>query len=185
MSSDVNNNNNRAAIIRKENDEKKVNFIKNNSYVLIPADLIVLPKTNINKILYYQENDRTVRREYLYFENNSFYCSYCLCFSFADDSDFVKGVEYVRGNRLPTKLSKHDSAPYHLNAKRIFEEKSTTPNGEIQQSTKRNALKAIFKILIFLATNGKRNNNVVSLCVNSHYKLQKEIIRLFTDSSFS
>lgn len=182
MSSDINNNNNRAVVIRKENDEKKVNFIKNNSYVLIPADLIVLPNTNINKIFYYQENERTVRREYLYFENNSFYCSYCLCFLFADDNNFVKGVEYVKGCRLPEKLHKHDSALYHLNAKRIFEEKSTTPNGEIQQSTKRNALKAIFKIIIFLATNGKRSDNVIPLCIiYSHYKLQKEIIRLYTE----
>lgn len=72
-----------------------------------------------------------------------------------DKNSFVEGVKYVRGGRLPEKLRKHDISAHHDVAKRIFVVKSSNLDGEVQQNPKRNALKAIFKIIIFLATHDK------------------------------
>lgn len=149
------NNNICAANIRNENDEKKVDFVKNViSTADLPSNFNVLSHTNVNKIFYCDTNGETHRRDYVFFENNKFYCVYCLCFSALDKNSFVQGVQYVRGCRLPEKLQKHDTAPYHLAAVHIFCTKSMSLIGEVHQNVKRNALKAIFKIIIFLATHG-------------------------------
>lgn len=148
------NNNNYATKIRKENDETKINFIKDvKEKADIPTNFTVLRNTNINKIFFYGQNGEK-RRDYIFIENNKFYCTYCLCFSAMDTNSFIQGVEYVRGGRMPEKLQKHEISAHHQSAQRVFVEKSSNSIRE-QQNVKRSALKSIFKIIIFLATHGK------------------------------
>lgn len=152
----VENNNNNSANIRNKSDEIKVNFIKNVlSQTGIPQNFIALPKSNENKIFFGFKNDETQRRDYILFENNTFYCVFCLCFSPLAENSLTQGVKYVPGCRITTKLGIHDNSANHQLAQNVYAEKSTNLNGGIQQNSKRNVLRIVLKIIIFLATHGK------------------------------
>lgn len=152
-------NNNYAKIIRNETNEIKVNFIQNVlSKTEIPPNFIALRNTNINKIFYQTVAGASLRRNYVLFESNKFYCVYCLCFSLQGENLLVQGVGYVPGCRITEKLTIHDTSSHHNLAKRVYLEKSKIPNGEIvQENSKRNVIRVIMKIIIFLATHGKCN----------------------------
>lgn len=144
--------------IRNQRDENKLIFIKN---VLretgIPANFAATWKTNSTRKIFYRiKNGHEEKREWVLFENNYFYCAYCLCFAL-QEYRFVKGVEYVKGGRITESLSKHDEESYHKHAMGTymklnadFQEATSQP-----ESLKRVVLRTIMKIIIFIATHGK------------------------------
>lgn len=145
--------------IRNEGDEAKVTFIKKIlSLSEIPRNFIAHRNANIDNIFYYINDGKKLRRNYILFENNRFHCVYCLCFSPLVENLFVQGVEYVHGCRITNKLKDHDTARNHTLAQNIYLQKSAILNGEgdgILQNPKRNVLRIVLKIIIFLATHGK------------------------------
>lgn len=150
---DINNNGNITETIRKESNKNKLEFVKN--VILqknIPEHSKPLRKCNARKI-FYGINDE--KREWIFFHENTFFCAYCLCFSLCDDNRFVLGIKYEKGCRIADNLNRHDSEKNHIRAKNIFGKLASDSN--IQQNPSRNwlALKAVVKIIIFIATHGK------------------------------
>lgn len=143
--------------IRNQNDENRVNFIKNTLLQPdIPPNFVSIARSNIKNIFYLLENGKTQRRSYVLFENNKFYCVHCVCFSPLKENGLVRGVEYVQGCRISEKLKTHDTSSNHQLAQRIYLQKLSNLNGELAEpNTKRNVLRIILKIIIFLATHGK------------------------------
>lgn len=148
----------RATNVRNESDVAKVNFIENVlSQTDMPPGFIGLRNANFNKIFFYIENGKTQRRNYIFFENNKFYCVYCICYSLLSENILVKGLEYVPGCRISVTLKNHESSKNHQLAERVYSQHSTNMNGEtqIQHNAKRNVIRIIIKIIIFLATHGE------------------------------
>lgn len=106
---------------------------------------------NLNKILFNKSNEK---REWLLFQNNHFYCAYCLCFSASTVVSLQTGVANVIGNRITDTLNRHDEQHHHLHAKETYERHIS--DGQFDNKT-REILKIIVKIIIFIATHGKHS----------------------------
>lgn len=149
------NNNGQCNRIRKETITNKVSFIKNAiSREGVPANFKPLPRCNTEKIFYTINAEGKQQREWLFFEENKFFCAYCVCFSPADTNRLVEGVTYQAGCRLPDKLHGHERESKHIAAKNIFTAHVSGKAAEEDRGEKWNALKSIVKIIIFIATHG-------------------------------
>lgn len=147
-----------AKTIRNQSDEVKLSFINN---VIrgteIPTNFVPTWKTNNTRKMFYRiKNGNEEKREWVLFENNHFYCAYCLCFAL-QPYRFVKGVEYMKGGRTTESLRKHDEESHHKHAMGIYLKLNVDFREETSQpkSPKRVVLRAILKIIIFIATHGK------------------------------
>lgn len=142
------------AVIRNENNSAKVAFINDViSQVGIPPNFKPLPKSNGNKIFYRMTNNEQEQREWLLFENNYFFCVYCVCYSSLKRHRLIEGIEYVRNCRVTETLNSHEFEAHHIRAKTVFLD--MTSGCETNQSENRIVIKSIVKIIIFLATHGE------------------------------
>lgn len=149
-----------AITIRNQCDDEKLKFIRNvlartEISETFPMDL----KINRRKIFYRIKDGTEEKREWVLFENNKFYCLYCVCFSL-QKNQFVLGVEYKKGCRLSDNLKKHDDAAYHNLATNAYLKFDPNLQQEVHEyvyeSSKRNVLRIIVKIIIYIATHGKK-----------------------------
>lgn len=144
----------RSAVIRNEDNGTKVAFINDViSQIGIPAFFKPLPNSNGNKIFYRMTNNGQEQREWLLFENNVFFCVYCLCFSSLKKHRLIEGIEYVRNCRVTETLNSHEFEAHHNRAKAVFLDMIS--GCETNQSENRMVVKSIVKIIIFLATHGE------------------------------
>lgn len=155
------NNNNEVTIntIRIKNDEIKVNFVQNSvSQINIPLNFKPIPYSKTESIFYCTIEGKQHRREWLFFQNNSFYCVYCVCFSALDERNpFIKGVEYIRNCRVSEKLKSHETQTNHKLAKATYFNlisKCSTQEG-IHHCESREIIGIVVKIIIFIATHGR------------------------------
>lgn len=149
--------------IRNNTDEAKIEFISNViSLTDIPADFSARSHVRSNtrssedKIFFEIINGKAKKREWVLFVNSKFYCVYCLCFSSLDKNRFVTGIEYVKNCRIVDKLKKHGKESNHETAEDSYLRKVAN-HGDGQrtyQSAKRNVVKCIVKIIIFITTQG-------------------------------
>lgn len=97
----------------------KLNFIENIiNKCNFPANFVKLPNSNEINIFY---RDGKQEREWLVFQDNRFFCVFCICFSKLGERNlFVKGVEYVKGNRVSDKLNRHEKQTYHILSKTTY-----------------------------------------------------------------
>lgn len=171
-----------ATNVRNESDAVKVNFIEN---VLLQTDMppsfIGLRNANFDKIFFYIENGITQRRNYILFEHNKFYCVYCICYSLLGENILVKGLEYVAGCRISVTLKNHECSKNHQLAERLYLQHSTYTHGgtQIQKNAKRNVIRIIMKIIIFLATHGEFRRK--KTCSSSYFARHKHPIILDFD----
>lgn len=145
--------------IRNQNIEIKVAFAKNViSQKDIPAEFVPIPRSCPEKIFYRINDDgEKQRREYILFENNKFFCVYCLCFSPREINRLIKGIDYVPGCRISNILSVHENEALHKLAIKEFDRinGNDPAQGDIDKPERRNAIKSIVKIIIFIATHGE------------------------------
>lgn len=80
--------------IRKESNETKINFIQNVISLENPVNFTPLPRSDVNKIFYRIKDGQKQRREWIHYEDNKFFCVYCVCFSALDEKNrLIKGVD--------------------------------------------------------------------------------------------
>lgn len=140
-------------VIRSANNETKVGLIYHViSQIGIPAEFNPLPKSNGVKIFYRMRNDEPEQREWLLYENNKFFCVYCLCFSSLKNHRLIEGVEYVQKCRITETLNSHEFEAHHDVAKTKF--LNIASGCDKNWSENRIVFEAIVKIIIFLATHG-------------------------------
>lgn len=159
--------------IRNQTDEFKLEFIRNvSAQVEIPVAFKPSWKTSGTRKLFYPIKDgKEQKREWVYFEENKFYCTYCLCFAIKKNQ-LVEGIEYVAGSRMGDKLQKHDQAAFH----KLAESTYLKFDCDIQQeaceavSAKKNVLRSIVKIIIYIATHG-----MLILIIILGYEIEKEL----------
>lgn len=154
------NNNNVIAkniLIRNENNETKINLIKSVISEEIPLNFKPMAYSSTDKIFYKTIDGKLHRREWLLFQNNRFYCVYCICFSALSENRFIQGVEYIKSCRITEKLTSHDKESHHKLARSTYLNLVSDSNSEknIYHAEKRNAIKIIVKIIIYIATHGK------------------------------
>lgn len=156
---DLNNNGEHSAdtfdviTIRNQADVIKVNYIKNLlSQTAIPGNFQPNWKTNNIRKLFFRTNDgKESKREYVLFENDKFYCAYCVCFA-RKVNRFVEGVDYTQGCRMVDGLNKHETSAHHkLAEKNFLKANSDLPR---ENCSKREVLRILIKIIIFIATHG-------------------------------
>lgn len=144
--------------IRHQTNDIKLKFIKSViKETEIPGSFAPTWKTNsIRNIFYRIKHGSEEKREWVLFESNFFYCAYCLCFALKEHR-FVKGVEYVKSGRITDSMNKHDEESYHKHAIAAYLKLEADSQGEPCPSDcpKRTVLRAIIKIIIFIATHGK------------------------------
>lgn len=140
--------------IWSKNNEKKVVFIQNVKRIEIPNSFVPHnPRSNAYEIFYGADG---AKREWLYFENNNFYCAYCLCFSPCTNHRLVNGIEYTVGCRVTDALNRHEKEPHHNRAKGVYERfDSNRPKCDLGT---RQIMKIIIRIIIFIATHGEHTN---------------------------
>lgn len=147
-----------AKTIRHQTNDIKLKFIKNViGETEIPVNFKPTWKTNSIRNIFYRIKDGIEeKREWVLLENNYFYCAYCLCFALKEHR-FAKGVEYVKSGRITDSLNKHDEESYHKHAVATFLKLNADSQVGSSQSdsSKRTVLRAIIKIIIFIATHGK------------------------------
>lgn len=149
----INNNLSEQNNIRNKSIEHKVNFVKNViSQIGIPLDFKPIVYCIAENIFYQSVDGKSCRREWVLFQNNKFHCGYCLCFSALEGNRFVKGVEYVKGCRITSLLQLHARETHHQLAKNSYW--NLVSKDKIEHSEKRNVIKIIVKIVIFIATHG-------------------------------
>lgn len=145
-------------VIRTKNDETKAAFIKNViSKTGIPVNFKPLPRSYENKIFFRVKDGEHQQREYILFENNQFFCVYCLCFSLLENHRLVRGIKYEQNCRISYILNSHEDEAHHNRAKNIYLRivSNCDRQDNINQLEKRNVIKAIVKIIIFIATHGQ------------------------------
>lgn len=131
----------------------------------IPTNFTPTWKTNNTRKIFFQIKDGCEeKREWVLFENQHFYCAYCLCFAL-HEYRFVKGVEYVKGGGITNSVKKHEIEAYHKHAKDVFLKLSADHQHGTCQSepSKRVVLRAIIKIIIYIATHGKFTNDITMM----------------------
>lgn len=145
--------------IKDQSHEVKLEFIKSAiAQTGIPAHFAPCWKTNgTEKIFYRIKDGQKQKREWVYFQEDKFYCVYCLCFALKENI-FTEGVKYVKACRITDKLSKHEAAAYHSHALGTYL-KYSDPTHEAGQSDseKREVMRIIVKIIILIATHGKHS----------------------------
>lgn len=142
------------AVVRSQSNEFKVAFINDIiSKAGIPTNFQSLPNSNENKIWYRINNSEQEPREWLFYENNKFFCVYCLCFSSLKRHRLIEGIEYVKNCRVTETLNSHEFTSHHARAKIVF--RNMNLRCETNQSENRIVVKVIVKIIIFLATHGE------------------------------
>lgn len=159
MSEYTNNNYDRIEInkIRDSIDECKVEIIsKVVSQTGIPKNFTKISGTNEQKIFYEIKDGNQQQREWLLFLDNKFFCIYCVCFSPLNDNRPVKGVEYEKNCRIIDRVKSHGNELHHKTAQNVYSTiaASYEAGSSTYQSGKRNAIKCIVKILIYIATHG-------------------------------
>lgn len=156
------NNNCDVMSIKDHSHEVKLEFIKSATALAIatgiPAHFAPSWKTNsIEKIFYRIKDGQKQKREWIYFKDDKFYCVYCLCFALKKNI-FTKGVEYVKACRITDKVSKHEDAAYHRHALGTYLKHSDpTHAAHHYDSEKRDVMRIIVKIIIYIATHGKHS----------------------------
>lgn len=143
--------------IRQESDECKVNFITISlAQTSIPSNYKPIPYSHPEKIFYHTLDGKQIRREWLAFHDNKFFCVYCLCFSASDDNNpLIKGVEYVKNCKITEKLNYHQTTTHHKLAKETHLNLISNGSQEgIHRSESKEVIKTIVKIIIFIATHG-------------------------------
>lgn len=147
--------------IRESTDHAKIEFISNViSSTDFPAEFKARSNarsnSNAEKKKFEIKNGEQQKREWVLFVNNKFYCIYCLCFSSLNKNRFVNGVEYVKNYRIVDKLCTHGKESNHKIAMDHYSRMvANYEEGErAYQSGKRNAVKCIVKIIIYIATHG-------------------------------
>lgn len=143
--------------MRNRSDHDKINFIDITiSQKDIPKNFVPLPKSNSEKI-FFRENGE--KREFILFENNKFFCVFCVCYSLYTKHRLITGINYEKGCTVSQILKQHENEKHHINAKRIYEEKNSAcvPQADEQRQDKRVVLNCIVKIIIFQASHG---NNI-------------------------
>lgn len=142
--------------IRNSTTEAKIEFITNViSQTNIPSDFKKILRSRPEKIFYEIKDGKQCKREWVLFCQNKFYCVYCVCFSPLCENRMVLGVEYVKGCRISEYLKSHEHELHHTSAKDRYSELVSPNSGENTcQSAKRNVIRAIVKIIIFIATHG-------------------------------
>lgn len=144
-------------VIRNKSDEIKVDFITNAiAQTGIPAHFKPLSRFDENKIFFRGKNGEQTQREWLLFENNSFFCVYCLCYSLYERHRLISGIDFVKNCKITELLNKHENEAHHVRAKNIYVEKISNcdPQEKTNRSEKRIVLTTIIKIIIFQATHG-------------------------------
>lgn len=155
------NNNNEVTIntIRIGNDKIKVNFVQNSiSQTNVPLNFKPILYSKPETIFYCTIEGKQHSREWLLFQNNKFYCVYCVCFSALDERNpFIKGVEYIRNCRVSEKLKSHEAQTNHKLAKATYSNlisNCSTQEG-LHHSETEEIIGIVVKIIIFIATHGK------------------------------
>lgn len=161
--SEINKSNNHCAknydvnTIKKENNDTKLDFIRNLlSQTEIPENFAPTWRIGNKRRIFFRIKDgKEYKREWVLFDENKFYCAYCLCFAL-NDSRFVKGFEHSQGCRITDLLNKHEQGTYHILAKKTFLKHDSAHQQDITEavSAKRNVLRTLIKIIIFIATHG-------------------------------
>lgn len=145
--------------IQIASDDEKVNFTKNVvKYTDIPAHFVPLKNCPGSEKIFYEFVDgQKRRREWLLFQNNRFYCVYCICFSKSNSTNtnrFIEGVEYGKGCRISGKLTDHEKGSHHILAKSTYFNLIDNVLS-VEGAQKRNVITIIVKIIIYIATHGK------------------------------
>lgn len=151
-SSNIDHNNLRKVnTIRNADKKEKLKFVKDViTQQGVPSHFRPLPQCHTDKIFYTINDEGKKQREWLYIDENTFYCVYCLCFSERKGNRLVDGIEYIKGCRITEILNRHELGLSHTCARNIFAEH----NGIAFNIDKADALKAIVKIIIYIATHG-------------------------------
>lgn len=157
--SEINNNNGdyfEINEIRKSTEEFKIELISNVSRNGIPPDFEKICQSNAEKKFFEIKDGDKHKREWVFFINNRFYCIYCVCFSPLNENRLVKGVEYAKNCRITEKLNSHGKELNHIASKNFYLKTAgnSGKDEEKYQSAKRNAIKCIVKIIVFIATHG-------------------------------
>lgn len=150
--------NNIACTIRKKNIDLKVAFVKAViSSVDIPTHFKPLKNFNTEKIFFsIINNNQKQKREWLFFNDNMFFCAYCICFSNNENNRLVEGVEYKVGCRISEILSRHELETQHIRSKNVFGGYLVDGGQESEHiSEKRQALKSVVKIIIFITIHSR------------------------------
>lgn len=139
--------------IETKNQEEKLLFVQSViNAESIHNNFVPNSKLNVNKIFY----SNGVKREWILFEDNRFYCAYCLCYSSWRNHRLINGIECIAGCRITDTLNRHEEEAHHKRAKSVFQERSLNGNNH-RQSTMREILKIIVRIIIFIASHGEYN----------------------------
>lgn len=157
--SELNNNlvENGIDVIRNCNsNDVKIEFITNViAATEIPSDFIKILRSKPGKIFYEIKDGEQYKREWVLFLENKFYCVYCVCFSPLSENRMVVGVDYVKGCRISEFLNSHGNESNHSAAKNRYSALVSPDNGENTcQLAKKNVIRSIVKIIIFIATHG-------------------------------
>lgn len=141
--------------IRNKRDTHKIDFIESIiSQKGIPDNFVPLPRSFPNKIFFKDDGEQ---REWISFENSTFFCAYCVCYSEYKNHRLIEGIKYEKGCRISEILKLHEAEKHHIAAKRIYTQRTSTCDvGEMNRlEDKRIVLKSIAKIIIFQATHGE------------------------------
>lgn len=157
MNDENNNENNEITydVVRNRDKETKLEYVKKNiTQSEIPSNFEAIANSNGDKIFFEEKDGQKIKREWILFQDNKFYCIYCLCFAVKENL-WVKGIIYGKNCRITEKAKIHGNEKHHIFAKNIYSRESNCGIQEqISQSPKRNIIRAIIKIIIFLATHG-------------------------------
>lgn len=140
--------------IRDRSKQEKLDFISNVlSQTELPLDFIPIAKSNANKIFFRNNGER---RDWVFFEKNTFFCAYCMCFSLVSNRRLVMGVNYEKNCRIVDILNQHETEKLHTYSKTVYNDTVNTCDSHqsVAHPEKRIVLRTIMKIIIFQATHG-------------------------------
>lgn len=141
-------------VIRNKSDADKVVFIKNIiSQKGIPVNFSAFQNSYVHKIFFRDDGEQ---RDWILYENNKFFCVFCLCFSLREKHRLIAGINYGKGCRISEIVKLHETEANHTRAKNIYAEKAATCDSEERKIRveKRIVLDTIVKIIIFQSTHG-------------------------------
>lgn len=114
---------------------------------------------NIDKIFFLSTENGKICRDWLYVDDNVFYCIFCRCFAaHRSDKLSTEGVNYNLTNHcLVAQIGRHEKLNIHAHAVRVY----GILSGQDLASPKRpnptrEAVQCIVKCVIYLATHGER-----------------------------
>lgn len=142
----------------KLNDKAKIATVqKHLAHTGVPINFERLSGSSERSIFYRMKESVEEAREWILFENNKFFCIYCLAFSAHKNQRFINGVEYVKGCRISDLIIRHETETHHTRANNFYKKLVSEETVESVQdkSEKWNALSAVIRLIIFMATNGE------------------------------